>query len=79
MKMLTIKEVLEDLKFVHTGLYKSFVMDKQKRVSFTKVAREPKKVRFEIVYTNVWGPSPVSSLRESKFYVTFIDDFSRKV
>ena len=32
-----------------------------------------------MVYTNVWGPSPVPSLGESKFYVTFIDDFSRKV
>ena len=79
MKMLTVKGVLEDLEFVHTSLYKSFVMGKQKRVSFTNAAREPKKVRLEMVYTNVWGPSPVLSLGESKFYVTFIDDFNRKV
>ena len=26
-----------------------------------------------------WGPSPVSSLGGSRFYVTFIDDFSMKV
>ena len=66
--MLTVKEVLEDLKFVHTGLYESFVMGKQKRVSFTKAVREPKKVRLKMVYTDIWGPSPVSSLGESKFY-----------
>ena len=33
----------------------------------------------EMVHTDVWGPSPVSSLGGSRFYVTFIDDFSRKV
>ena len=36
-------------------------------------------MRLEMVHTDVWGPSPVSSLGGSRFYVTFIDDFSRKV
>ena len=52
---------------------------KKKRVSFTKTPRERKKVRLEMVQTDVWGPPPVSSLGGSRFYVTFIDDFSRKV
>ena len=51
----------------------------QKRVSFTKTPREPQKVRLEMVHTDIWGPSPVSSLGGSRFYVTFIDDFSKKV
>ena len=79
MKMLVAKGALEGLKSVDMGLCESCVMDKQKRVSFTKTPREPKKVRLEIVNTDVWGPSPVSSLGGSRFYVTFIDDFSRKV
>ena len=54
-------------------------MGKEKRVSFTKLPREPKKVRLEMVHTDVWGPSQVSSLGGSIFYVTFIDDFIRKV
>ena len=33
----------------------------------------------EIFHTDVWGPSLVSSLGGSRFHVTFIDDFSRKV
>ena len=33
----------------------------------------------EMVHTDVWGPTPVSSLGGYRFYVTFIDDFSRKV
>ena len=36
-------------------------------------------MRLEMVHTYVWGPCAVSSLGESRFYVTFIDDFSRKV
>ena len=51
----------------------------QKRVSFTKTPREPKKVRLEMVHTDVWGPSLVSSLGGSRFYVTLINDISRKV
>ena len=78
MKMLVAKGALEGLKSVDMCLCESCVMGKQKRVSFTKTSREPKKVRLEMVHTNVWGPSPVSSLGGSRFYVSFIDDFSRK-
>ena len=30
------------------------------------------------MHTNVWGPTQVSSLGGSKYYVTFIDDATRK-
>ena len=57
MKMLVAKGALEGLKSIDTGLCESCVMG-----SFTKTPREPKKVRLEMVHTDVWGPSPVSSL-----------------
>ena len=79
MKMLVAKGALEGLKSVDMGLCESCVMGKKKGISFIKTRREPKKVRLEMVYTDVWGPSPVSSLGGSRFYVTLIDDFSRKV
>ena len=53
-------------------------MGKEKSVTFIKTPREPKKVRLEIVHTDVSAPSTISSLGGS-FYVTFIDDSSRKV
>jgi len=31
------------------------------------------------MYTNVWGPSPVASIGGARYYVTFIDDFSRTI
>ena len=43
MKMLAAKRVLEGLKFVDMSPCENCVMSKQKRVSFTKTARELKK------------------------------------
>ena len=79
MKMLVAKGVLEGLKSVDIGPCENYVISKQKRVSFTKIARELKKVWLEMIHTNVWGPSPIPSFGGSKFYISFIDDFSRKV
>jgi hypothetical protein len=30
----------------------------------------------ELIYTNVWGPSPICSKNGSKYYVSFLDAFS---
>ena len=32
---------------------------------------------FDLIHSDVWGPSPVSSHEKFKYYVTFIDDHSR--
>ena len=53
-------------------------MGKQKRVNFTKAVKELKKVRLEMVHTDIWRPSIIPSLGGSKFYVIFINDFSKK-
>ena len=79
MKMLVAKEVLEGLKSVDMSPYENCIMSKQKRASFTKIARELKKVWLEMVHKDVWGPSQVPSLGGSKFYVTLINDFISKM
>ena len=48
-------------------------------MSFLKSEKEKKDERLELVHTNVWGPAQVSSLGGSQYYVTFIDDATRKV
>ena len=35
--------------------------------------------KLELVHTDLWGPSSVASLGGSRYYITFIDDSSRKV
>ena len=53
MKVLTTKEVSEGMKSVDVDPCESCVIDKQKQVSFTTMVRELKKVRLEMVHTNV--------------------------
>ena len=79
MKLLASKEKFPNLKHVELGLCEDCIYGKQKRVSFSKVGRTPKKEKLELVHTDVWGPAPVTSLGGSLYYVTFIDDSTRKV
>ena len=79
MKILLSKGKLPDLKNVDVGLCEDCIFGKQKKVSFTKISKTPKAERLELVHTDVWGPSPVSSLAGSLYYVTFIDDSTRKL
>jgi hypothetical protein len=52
---------------------------------YAKFTRKPiKKERVSLadtfgaeIHTDVWGPSPVSSLRDRKYYITFTDDYFR--
>ena len=48
-------------------------------VSFLKTGKTPKAGRLELVHTDLWRPSLVASLGRSMYYITFIDDLSRKV
>ena len=44
-----------------------------------KIGKENKSETLELMHTDVWGPAQISSLRGSHYYVTFIDDATRKL
>jgi hypothetical protein len=67
-----------DLKQIDLDFCEHCVYGKQKRVRFLIVGKEKKGERLELVHTDVWGPSQVLSLGGSHYYVTFIDDATRK-
>ena len=46
---------------------------------FLKIDNPPKIEKLKLVHTNMWVPSPMSSIGGSLYYVTFIDDSTRKV
>ncbi|KAE8694724.1 hypothetical protein F3Y22_tig00110777pilonHSYRG00394 [Hibiscus syriacus] len=43
-----------------------------------KTAKNTTERNLDYVHSDVWGPSTISSLGGSRYYVTFIDEFSRK-
>ena len=79
MKMLLSRGKLQELKSVDFDMCESCILGKQKRVSFLKIDRTPKVEKLELVHTDLWGSSPVASLGGLRYYITFIDDSSKKV
>ena len=79
MKMLLSKGKLLELKSINLDMCESYILGKQKMVSFLKTGRTPKAGKLELVHTDLWGPSPFAFLGGSRYYITFIDDSSRKV
>ena len=53
-------------------------MGRQRRVAFFTSQYKIKSL-LDLMHMDVWGPSPVASIGGARYYVTFIDDFSRKV
>jgi hypothetical protein len=78
MQILHKINLFPDLKQIDLDFYEYCVYGKQKRVRFLIVRKEKKSERLGLVHTDVWGPAHVSSLGGSHYYVTFIDDATRK-
>ena len=72
------RNLLPGLKNVDLDFCENCIYGKQKRVRFLRVGKEKKRKKLELVHTNVCGPIQVSSLSGSHYYVTFIDDETRK-
>ncbi|KAD4889467.1 hypothetical protein E3N88_21540 [Mikania micrantha] len=81
LKILADKGKFPDLKKVELDdtFCEPCVLGKKKCVTFVKTGQTPKAERLELVHTDVFGPTHVSSLGGSNYYVTFIDDATQKV
>ena len=79
MKMLLSKRKQLELKSIDFDMCESYILGKQKNMSFLKTGRTPKVEKLELVHTDLWGSSLVASLGGSRYYITFIDNSSRKV
>ena len=78
MKIMHSKGKLLGLKSVEIGMCENCIFGKQNRVSFQINGKTPKKERLELVHSDVWGPTTISSIGGKHYFVTFIDDHSRK-
>ena len=79
MKILLSRGKLLELKSIDFDMCENCILGKQKNVRFLKTDKTPKAEKLELVHTDLWGPSSVASLGDSRYYITFIDDSSRKV
>ena len=78
LKVLVERKSLPSLKFLNLNFYKYCVFGKQCRQKF-KTGRHITKGILDYIHLDVWGPSPIVSFGGSSYFVTFIDDYSRRV
>jgi hypothetical protein len=78
MQILHKINLLPDLKQIDLDFCEHCVYGKHKRVRFLRVEKEIKSESLELVHIDVWGLAQVSYLGGSHYYVTFIDDATRK-
>ena len=77
MQILHSRKLLRDLKQISLEFYEIFVY-KKKRVRFLRVGNVNKSEQLELRHIDVWGPDEVQSLNDSHYYVTLIDNATRK-
>ena len=56
----------------------NYVYGKQKRVRFLKVRKQKKSEKLDLFHIDVWGLAQLQYLGGSRYYVTFINDATRK-
>ena len=76
---LSIKAIegLPEIQAKHEGLCKGCAKGKNTKKTFTSSESKEKGI-LETIHSDVCGPMSSSSLRGYVYYVSFIDDFSRK-
>lgn len=77
--MLASKAKILELKGGQMDLYEPCIVGKQKKVILVKIKHAPKDMKLELVHSDVYGPTLISSAEGSKYFFTFIDDSKSKV
>lgn len=79
LKILVGKNLLPSFKSYELDLCEHCIYSWQQRVSFMRGGHERKTNLLEFVHSDVFGPLNVKSLGGASYFVTFIDNASRKV
>lgn len=79
LKILVGKNLLPSLKSYNFDLCEHCIYGRQIRVSFLRGGHDRKKNVLELVHSDVFGPVNIKSLGGASYFVTFIDNASRKI
>nr|KYP40247.1 Retrovirus-related Pol polyprotein from transposon TNT 1-94 [Cajanus cajan] len=72
-----LKKMVPHLSCLESLECESCQLGKHVRTSFPNSINSRAVSPFDVIHSDVWGPSRVPSLLGHRYYVTFIDDFSR--
>ena len=72
------KGLIPALKKDENYLCEPCIYGKQHRIRFVCSSKHSAAV-LELVHSDIWGPAPVLARDGAKYFLTFIDNFSRKV
>ena len=75
--LVKFRKMVPRFSSLHSLDCESCQLGKHTRVSFPKRLDPRAKFPFELVHSDVWGPSRTTSTLGFRYFVTFIDDFSR--
>ena len=78
LQTLVMQELLKGAKTCMLEFCEQCVLGKQKRVKFDTTIHNTEGI-LDYIHTDVWGPTKTASLGGKHYFVTFVDDFSRRV
>ena len=78
LQTLAMQGLLKGAKTCKLDFCEQCVLGKQKRVNFGTAIHITEGI-LDYIHTDVWGPTKTASLGGKHYFVTFVDDFSRRV
>ena len=78
LQTLAMQGLLKGAKTLKLDFCEQCVLGKQKRVKFGTAIHYTEGI-LDYIHTDVWGPTKTASLEGKHYFVTFVDDFSRRV
>ena len=79
MQLLSKKGILFGVKIANLEFCEHCVMGKKHRLKFSRGAHITKVLDISIHRSNCWGPSRVEGMGGYRYFVSFVDDKSKKL
>ena len=57
--------------------FESYELGKHHRATFQRRVNSHNSSAFELIHSDVWGPSHVPSIKDFRYFLPFVDNFSR--
>ena len=77
LKILAKRNLIPKLKSINLSLFEHCVISKQHRLKFDRLAAWSKHI-LDLIHFDIWE-SPEMSLGRAKYFVLFIDDYSKRL